>query len=256
MSKAYRQHLRSTVNGGARVPHRVKVSSGTPRLAAPIDFAKQDAARERGVFISWDKKVTQPPDSSSKKSLRRVRLVGEEEVRRAPSVDGGEGEKGDAQENPYWLVDEAEHPDPTKGCIRRGLCCKSNPGSFAPGEAEGAAALLGLTPDAFVKKYLIIDWVEFEGAAVEVFAPVKVGRDNQPMYETARRVDKLYRFLRGACIFFDGQGCGIYDARPLECQRYICTNAPAQNLSPKTLARMWRDGITEEEARREGDVGD
>jgi Fe-S-cluster containining protein len=199
------------------------------------------------------------PSQDKPKPRRRVRLVGEEEVRvRPPSGAGDDAQpqQDPHEENPYWLVDEAEHPNPALGCIRRGLCCKSNPGSFAPGEVEAAAALLNMSPDDFVKRYLVIDWTELDSARVEMFAPVKVGRDGQPAYETGRRADRLYRYLRGQCVFYDGQGCGIYAARPLECRRYICTNTPADNLSPLTLARMWRDGVAEADARREEDTGE
>src|SRR5690349_2168191 len=80
----------------------------------------------------------------------------------APAV--AEGDDPDAPaENPYWTWDEQEaHPDPSKGCIRRGLCCKSNPGWFAPGEVEAAAALKGMEPDAFVRKYLVIDQIDID----------------------------------------------------------------------------------------------
>jgi len=81
----------------------------------------------------------------------------------APPVDPATLKDGDTldaleEENPYWTWDEQEaHPDPSKGCIRRGLCCKSNPGWFAPGEVEQAAALKGMQPDEFVRNYLVSD---------------------------------------------------------------------------------------------------
>ena len=172
------------------------------------------------------------------KPKKRLGILSEETVRR-------EGEPDDV-ENPYWALEAEEpHPDPSKGCIRRGLCCKSSPGWFGPGEVEPAAALLGMTPDAFVRRYLIIDSVEVGGERVEAFAPVKLGRDGQPARTPATRVDKLYRILRGQCIFFDGNGCGIYAARPIECAKYVCTNAPADNLSHEQIALMWKSGTTD-----------
>jgi Fe-S-cluster containining protein len=171
---------------------------------------------------------------------KRLVLLSEETQRR-------EGYREDAAENPYWALEEAEpHPAPEKGCIRRGLCCKSSPGWFAPGEVEAAAAHLGMSPDAFVRAYVIIDAVELDGQRVEAFAPVKLGRDGQPLRPPGTRADRLYRMFRGQCVFYDGQGCRIYAARPIECQRYVCTNAPEQNLSHEEIARMWRDGVPEE----------
>ena len=146
-------------------------------------------------------------------------------------------------ENPYWQAEEPqEHPDPSRGCIQRGLCCKSSPGWFGPGEVEAAAKALHMSPDDFARAYLIIDSAEVDGEPVEVFAPVKLDRHGEPALPPLSRVDALYRFLRGACVFYDGQGCRIYAARPMECQQYICTNAPEDNPDHVAIARLWRDG--------------
>jgi Fe-S-cluster containining protein len=71
---------------------------------------------------------------------------------------------------------------------------------------------------------------------------VKLDRFGEPARPPATRVDDWYRILRGRCVFFDGSGCGIYAARPGECERYVCTNEPAENLSNAAIARMWRAG--------------
>jgi len=99
--------------------------------------------------------------------------------------------------------------------------------------------------DAFVRAYLVVDGLEVDGAWVHVFAPVKAGRDGEPVVPTAQPVDDLYRAFRGTCIFYDGTGCGIYTARPYECQHYVCTNEPEDNPSHADIARMWRDQETE-----------
>ncbi|MGM0574393.1 MAG: YkgJ family cysteine cluster protein [Myxococcota bacterium] len=149
-------------------------------------------------------------------------------------------------ENPYWDLEEPQpHPDPSLGCIRRGLCCRSSPGWFAPGGVERAAELRDMTPDDFVRTYLVVDWIEVDGERVHVFAPAKVGRDGEPLVEPATRVDVLYQAFRGTCIFYGDGGCGIYEARPLECRRYDCTNAPEDNPTHASIARMWRDAAGE-----------
>ncbi|GIW72105.1 MAG: hypothetical protein KatS3mg102_1647 [Planctomycetota bacterium] len=170
---------------------------------------------------------------------RRLRVLQEHTVHRPGQAL--------APENPYWAWEEpefSEHPAPERGCIRRGLCCRSNPGWFAPGEVEKAAALLGLEPDAFVRRFCIIDALELEGERVEVFAPLKLGRDGAPLLPPGSRADALYRMFRGTCIFYDepARACRIYPARPLECRRYICTNRPSENLSRRAIAGLWRQG--------------
>lgn len=145
--------------------------------------------------------------------------------------------------NPYWLAEEpAPHPDPSRGCIRRGICCRTSPGWFAPGEVEKAAALLEMTPDEFVRAYVIIDGVERDGEWVEAFAPVKLDRRGEPALPPGSRADELYRVLRGPCVFFDGDGCRIYGARPIECSQYVCTNPPEANPTHVALAALWRGG--------------
>ena len=162
----------------------------------------------------------------------RFRILSEEVVHRAGMPD---------VVNPYWLAEEPEpHPNPEKGCIRRGICCRSSPGWFGPGEVDKAAAHSGMEPDDFVRTYLVIDDHEIDGEPVYVFAPVKLGRDNKPAIPPASRVDALYRALRGTCVFFKDNGCSIYPVRPMECEAYVCTNEPEDNLSHEAIARLWR----------------
>lgn len=132
-----------------------------------------------------------------------------------------------------------EHPDPSLGCIRRGLCCRQNPGWFGPGEMEKAAAQRGMDPDEFVRTFCIVDSVEVEGQTVHVFAPLKLGRDGQPLREPASLADRVYKMFPGPCIFFENEGCGIYGARPVECRQYICTNKPSQNPTKEGIGRLW-----------------
>ena len=166
---------------------------------------------------------------------KRRGILSEETVQRGAPPEGDED-----LENPYWLdEDPQEHPNPELGCIRRGLCCKSSPGAFAPGEAEGAAALLGLEPDVFVRRYLVIDALTIEGKTVHAFAPVKLGQGGRKQLKPGTLTDRLYHSLRGPCVFFKGEGCMIYEARPLECQRYLCTQPEEQNLTTEELARLW-----------------
>lgn len=167
---------------------------------------------------------------------RRRGILSEETVHREGQPD---------VENPYWEAEEPqEHPNPELGCIRRGLCCKSSPGAFGPGELEQAAALLDLEPDAFVRRYAVVvelptpEGVEREGP-IHAFAPVKLDRRGKPLERPGTLTDRLYHQLRGPCIFYEGDGCRIYGARPIECRRYVCTQPDDANLSHEELARLW-----------------
>ena len=164
-------------------------------------------------------------------------VLSEETVRQDPNSQSPQ------EENPYWRDDFDPPPPPATGCIRRGLCCRTNPGWFAPGEVEKAAKLLELPADEFVRTYLIIDAVELEDEGrVEVFAPVKLDRFGKPAFAPATRVDDWYRTLPGSCIFFADNGCRIYEARPIECRAYLCSNLPEENLSKEEVGGLWREG--------------
>ena len=177
--------------------------------------------------------MSQPPG-------RPLRIFGREEAATRKIADADPNATQGPDTNPYWLDEEPqEHPNPELGCIRRGICCRSSPGWFTPGEAEAAAEQLGMAPDAFVRKFLVVDQLKVDGVAVQVFAPVKLDRFGARAMPTGRQVDGLYRALRGVCVFFTGDGCRIYAARPYECARYVCTNAPADNPSHEDIARLW-----------------
>lgn len=175
------------------------------------------------------------------KPVQRLRIFGREQTR--PSAEAADQS---AEDNPYWLAEEPdEHPDPSLGCVRRGLCCKSSPGWYGPGELERSAQVLGLDPGEFVKRFAVIDGIDVDGQRVEVFAPVKLDRFGKPAWKPGTRVDGLYRSLRGVCVFYDGTGCRIYQARPIECARYLCTQASELNLSHEQVAALWLSGAGE-----------
>ena len=153
--------------------------------------------------------------------------------------------------NPYF-ADPEPHPDPSLGCIRRGLCCRTNPGWFAPGEVEklidwwnARAEARGeptLEPRELIRRYLIIDWLEIEGERIAALAPAKLARDGLPLEPPASRATGLYGRLKGRCVFFDDtKGCTIYPARPYECRAYDCTHHPDDNPTHRQIAQMWAD---------------
>ncbi len=155
----------------------------------------------------------------------------------APATNDQSQRRDDAR----WSHVDPGHPRPWEGCIRRGLCCQSSPGWFAPGEAEAAARHVGMDMGEFVNTYLVVDRLDTTAGRIEVFAPVKLAPDGSPAAEPGTRVDGLYHLGRGPCVFYDpeAKGCRIYPARPLECRLYSCTNLPEDNPRKLDIALLW-----------------
>lgn len=128
-------------------------------------------------------------------------------------------------------------------CIRRGYCCRSAPGWFAPGEVEKAAAHLEMKADDFVRQYLVIDGIDVEGHGwVDVFVPVRLNKMGEPALPPLHRVDNIYRYFDGPCIFYQNQNCRLHPHHPLECRRYFCGQPEEKNISHKEIALLWVAG--------------
>ena len=115
----------------------------------------------------------------------------------------------------------------------------SNPGWFAPGEAEEAAKAMGMDMGDFVNAFLVIDHARTTIGLIEGFAPAKIGPDQEHIQEPGTKTGPAYRHQPGRCVFYTGTGCLIYDARPYECRRYVCTNLPEDNPTRLELALKW-----------------
>ena len=100
--------------------------------------------------------------------------------------------------------------------------CKRNPGVFAPGEAEEAAKLLGMSFEEFKEKYLILDyWTNVDTwEDIFVYSPKKVYMDS------SHRVASFgSRFEHSPCVFLtQDEKCMIHEAKPMECARAYCCN--------------------------------
>jgi Fe-S-cluster containining protein len=133
-------------------------------------------------------------------------------------------------------------PTKEQGCIRRGLCCKNNPGWFAPGEVEKAADFLKMSTDQFIRSYLLIDGIHTpEYGWIDVFVPARLNRFGEFDLPPLSRVDDIYRFTSGPCVFYHENGCDIYPVRPIECRSYFCGNDPSEDLSHEEIAKMWAE---------------
>lgn len=86
----------------------------------------------------------------------------------------------------------AEAPELRFECQRSGNCCR-RPGYvyFTRDDIDAAAGFLGIARGEFVKRYLAVDGRRF---VLEVDA--------------------------GGCRFFDGAGCVIHPAKPLQCRSW------------------------------------
>jgi Fe-S-cluster containining protein len=146
----------------------------------------------------------------------------------------------------------SESTDGKVGCYGRGRCCRNHPGWFGPGEVEQAAAHLGMAPDAFVRRYLVVVQAEVDvpgKPTIFAFAPAKVDAGGEPYTETGKLVPRVYDLMSGPCIFYQGERCAIHPARPIECRRYFCEQPEELNLKRGELARLWWDAAREDAKR-------
>ncbi|MNK65509.1 hypothetical protein D3C87_848060 [compost metagenome] len=101
------------------------------------------------------------------------------------------------------------------GCQR---ACSVKPGWFAPGEAEHAAAYLGVTLKELFDTKLMVDWLAGSSAAdgddVFVLSPATTsGRPGQEFPGNPR----------GTCVFLtEDKRCAIHEVKPMECRLYSC----------------------------------
>lgn len=121
-------------------------------------------------------------------------------------------------------------PDCTcKICV---AACRTKPGLFAPGEAEKAAKLLGLTLQQFFDKHLMVDyWTK--GADVSHFTLSPAIKEGEP--------GELFdRDPRGHCVFLKDARCSIHAAKPIECKaaHHDCSRDQVERMH-KQVALQW-----------------
>ena len=128
-------------------------------------------------------------------------------------------------------------------CCGRGACCQTAPGWFAPGEMERAAEHLGLAPEEFFARYVVILSVRLADEpgqpVVEAYAPTKVDAAGVPLDGAGKRASRAYRFMSGPCVFYQERRCAIHAARPMECRGYYCEQPAALNTSKEQIGKLW-----------------
>jgi Fe-S-cluster containining protein len=115
--------------------------------------------------------------------------------------------------------------------------CQSKPGWFLPGEAEGAAALLGVSLAELFRTKLAVDWWEAgDGTDDDVFvvAPALVGHPAGEEYPGDPR---------GRCVFYVKGRCQIHAAKPHECAMAHHDVPPTGEVRARhrRVAMAWRD---------------
>lgn len=113
-------------------------------------------------------------------------------------------------------------------------CCTHTPGWFAPGEAEKAAALLGMTFEEFRKRLIKDYWVEGP-SNVYLWRPRKLAGDH------GRDVASSWP-RSGRCVFLTADNrCEIHEAKPMECR----TAFGCRSGKPGTISTGEREDVVE-----------
>lgn len=121
------------------------------------------------------------------------------------------------------------HDCTCKVCVE---ACTFKPGYFAPGEAERAATLLGLTLQEFFDQYLGVDWYD-KDETIFVLSPALAYMGGGGMFPPDPR---------GRCIFLDEHNrCKIHAAKPWECRRYHHgLSSEHVDAHHEAVASMWK----------------
>lgn len=122
-------------------------------------------------------------------------------------------------------------------CDRCKGMCEHSPGWFAPGEAEGAAASMGLTLAAFFQRFLCVDWWEADEEIAEDVFVLSPRIEDQPGA-------MALRLPYGRCVFLTAdQACAIHATKPMECRRALHDRTTDQALADhRRPADLWNCG--------------
>src|SRR3989338_3807572 len=91
-----------------------------------------------------------------------------------------------------------------KKCGRKNNCCKYGSGCLVDDDLKNIAKFLKISEEELIKKYL----EEKELFNKKLLKPKLKKNENKPYDQ---------------CIFFDGKGCEIHEAKPLQCKVGNCS---------------------------------
>lgn len=118
-------------------------------------------------------------------------------------------------------------------CDKCSAACVNKPGWFLPGEAERAAAHLGIPLVQFFRDHLGVDWREGEPTTF-VLAPALTTMEPGTEYPGDPQ---------GRCVFLGEDGlCTIHPVKPFECREYLHDQARAETQARhEQVADAWKD---------------
>jgi len=131
----------------------------------------------------------------------------------------------------------------SEGCCC-GKCvkaCTVRPGWFMPGEAEKAAAFLGMPFKRFQRIYLIWDWWSGE-SDIKVLSPFKQSKNEFPRRNFSGGVASWgWPFQSGRCVFLTKDDrCKIHEAKPYECRMTLCCRDDGMGDLRQEIAEAWK----------------
>ena len=107
--------------------------------------------------------------------------------------------------------------------------CHIKPGIFAPGEAEKAAALVGMSLKEFFDKFLAVDWWAPEPRLEELVFYLTPSTE---LIEAGGLFPAHPN--HGKCVLLsDDNECSIHEAKPEECASLRCDRKPEDHMADK-----------------------
>jgi Fe-S-cluster containining protein len=108
--------------------------------------------------------------------------------------------------------------------------CTRKPGWFLPGEAETAAAFMGMTLEEFFRAYLAVDWWQDE-PDIFLLSPAIQGEETGTEFPGDPR---------GTCVFYENERCAIHPVKPAECRDLWCGDRAPSSIHRDT-ATAWTE---------------
>lgn len=121
-----------------------------------------------------------------------------------------------------------------KHCLRCGFCCYARTCIPTPAELKKIAKFLKLTPTELIKKYYVVDRIDFDDSYYVKPAGENI-KDLVGKFIPAERT-----FNEGKCVFLDKNNlCKIYSVRPQSAKDANCWKKDDMK-SPSKIIKRWK----------------